>query len=42
MRKIETLRNVVSYVHIYTPTSMWSGFMWIHGKLNVRDDREKT
>ena len=20
---------------IYTPISMWSGFMWIHGKLKV-------
>ena len=32
--KIKTLRNVVSYFHNHMPTSMWSGFMWIHGKYN--------
>ena len=40
--KIETLKNVVTY--IYTPISMWSGFVWIRGKSNFQDiqdiDRE--
>ena len=35
MFKIDTLRNVVP--HIYMPISMWPGFMWIQGKLNVPD-----
>ena len=35
MCKIETIKNVVPYIYIYTPISMWSGFMWIYGKLNV-------
>ena len=35
MFKIETLRNVVPYIFIHTPILMWSGFIWIHGKLNV-------
>ena len=41
-------KNIVPYstcIYIYTPISMWSGFMWIHGKLDVPDtqyiDREK-
>ena len=37
MCKIETIKNVVPYIYIYTPTSMRSGFMWIHGKLNIPD-----
>ena len=31
--KIETLRNVIPYIHINKPTSMWLGFMLIHGQL---------
>ena len=37
MIKIETLRNVISYIYIHTPIPVWSGFMWIHGILNVLD-----
>ena len=37
MCKNEMLRNVVSYVHIHRQISMWSGFMWIHGKLSMSE-----
>ena len=37
MFKIETLRNIVPYIYIYTPISMCSDFIWIYGKLNVPD-----
>ena len=30
-------RNVVQYIYIHTPMSMWPGFIWINGKLNVPD-----
>ena len=37
MEDWNNIRNIVPYtcIHIYTPISMWSGFMWIHGKLKV-------
>ena len=37
MFNIEKLRNVDPYIFVPTPVSMWSDFMWIHGKLNVPD-----